>query len=140
MPVFVPHRRDEWLFVTRDSAAYLVDIRTGLALAGPFPADGRVSWLYYAPNGVWLAVFGWDGQVRLYDVSACELYPDRRLPDLAEAIVGMRMGPLGVPEEAPHASDTRTSLRAFYGMKKDPYSRWAFSLLGGEPDPVQPHR
>jgi WD40 repeat protein len=139
-PKFVRHRRDEWLFVSRDSSVYLVDIRTGLALAGPFSADGKVDWLRYTPGGDWLAVAGTNGSVRLYDVSICNRSPDHRLPDLAEAIVGMRMGPLGGPEEAPHASDTRTSLRAFYGMKKDPYSRWAFSLLGGEPDPVQPHR
>jgi len=101
------------------------DVMPALPVSGPLPHGGEVRHAEFSPDGQWLLTVSSDGRARIWEVQAAPAPVPRWLPELAEAVVGQRVGENDVrePVSPGQLENLRQELTARAGT--DFYTRWA---------------
>jgi WD40 repeat protein len=115
-----------------DGAARIWDPRTGHLIAEPFFHEKEVRRTDFSPDGQRLLTASFDGTIKIWELGLLQPpvpVPDW-LPDLAESLVGKRIGPRETPEPVP--GDTFHGVKQRIGesqAKNDYYTHWARWML-----------
>ncbi len=108
-----------------DGKVRLWDAASGLPLSSEFQHSGAIHSLEFNPRGNWLLVAAKDGEPVIYEVLQPTARAPKWLPELAEAIAGVRIAEDGKVQRASLEMlfDLRESFRG--AASEDFYSRWA---------------
>jgi WD40 repeat protein len=140
---YVKWSPDGRFLATTCDAARVWDALTGHLVAQPFHHNGEVRRAEFSPDGQRLLTAGWDGAVKVWDLSL--LRPPLPVPDwlpvLAESLGGKRIGPRDSLESVPGDSFQIAKASIERWHKNDYYGRWAHWLLQERFErPVKPFR
>ena len=142
---FVKWSQDGRFLVTTctDGSARIWDAATGHLVAEPFSHEDELRRAEFSPDGQRLLTASYDGRIKVWDLTL--LRPPLPVPewlcDLAESLVGKRIGPKDSVESVPGNSFGEVKARIEQLNNNDYYSRWAHWLLDDRfEQPVKPFR
>ncbi|HTL56275.1 MAG TPA: protein kinase [Candidatus Limnocylindrales bacterium] len=114
-----------------DGSARLWDAFTGHLVAEPLSHTAELRRADFSPDGQRLLTTGYDGTIKIWDLTL--LRPPLPVPvwlsDLAESLVGKRIGPKDSVESVPGNSFDLIKTRIQQVNQNDYYARWAHWLL-----------
>ncbi len=115
-----------------DGSARVWDARTGHLVSEPFVHRAELRRAEFSPDGRRLLTASLDGTAKIWELDFIRPpvpVPDW-LPELAESLVGKRIGAKDAPESVPGNSSQRVKERiAQAGEPDDFYARWAKWML-----------
>lgn len=107
-----------------DHAALVWDVESGLPLSEPLRHNDWVNYAAFSPDGRWIVSAGNDRNAKLWEIPLANGPVPAWLPELVEAIVGVRLND-GLPEHVP--VEALVSVREEVNALRwaDDYTRWA---------------
>jgi WD40 repeat protein/serine/threonine protein kinase len=117
--------RGDWLATGTETGEVRVwSVTEGLPVTPPIHHDGQISELQFMIQGRALLTASWDGTVRVYDLPTFAGPAPAWLPDLAEAVGGLRLTGTGVEEVVPARSFLELKRTSMAGSQAGEFQEW----------------